>query len=200
MSLMSMGTQSVLFGVHQFLWHPLTVAYAWRCLYNRWPNFYQWIAVFCHDIGYLGKHAMDSPSGQTHPEFGAKVARRLAYLAARLRGHNQNFASALSEEVYDLALCHSTHYAQQKGRAVSMLYLPDKACVLYEPIWFYLLRARLSGELYEYVGRQNHIRWMQGESKLSPREWLLWYRQRINLKVLDFVKEAACKCDICNEK
>lgn len=194
---MKMGTKSVLFGVHQFLWHPLTVGYAWRKLYGRWPSFYQWIAVFCHDIGYLGKEAMDSADGQTHPEFGAKVAQRLAYLAARLRGNHPCKAQFIADAIHDLSLCHSTHYAQQKNRSVSILYLPDKACVLIDPVWFYLLRARLSGELHEYVSRQNHTRWIQGEAELTPREWLLWYRSRIQQKVDAFKN---CECDICCEK
>lgn len=194
---MTRGTKSVLFGVHQFLWHPLTVGFAWRKLYGCWPNFYQWIAVFCHDIGYLGKHAMDSPSGQTHPEFGAKVARRLAYLAARLRGIKKENAEAIADSVGQLSLFHSTHYAQQQGQPVSALYLPDKACVLIEPVWFYLLRAWLSGEIHEYVDRQNHDRWLRGETKLTSREWLLWYRSRIQQKVDVFEN---CECDICCER
>lgn len=194
---LSRGTKSVLFGVHQFLWHPLTVGYAWRKLYGRWPSLYQWIAVFCHDIGYLGKEAMDSPDGQTHPEFGAKVAQRLAYLAARLRGNHPVKAVWIAANVHDLSLCHSTHYAQQKNRTVSQLYLPDKACVLTDPMWFYLLRAWLSGEIHEYVGRQNHDRWMRGESKFSNREWLRWYRSRIQQKVDAF---NSCECDICTDE
>lgn len=194
---MRMGTKSVLFGVHQFLWHPITVGYAWRKLYGRWPSFYEWIAVFCHDIGYLGKHAMDSPSGQTHPEFGAKVARRLAYLAARLRGEDHMDSWVIAERIGDLSLFHSTHYAQKQNASVSALYLPDKACVLIDPVWFYLLRARLSGELYEYVERQNRQQWMFGKDEFTPRQWLLWYRSRIQQKVDAFNN---CECDICKSK
>jgi hypothetical protein len=216
---MKRGTKSVLFGVHQFIWHPLTVAYAWKTLYGQWPNLYEWIAIFCHDIGYWGKSAMDSPEGQTHPELGARAARRLAYRIARLR-HNHNFASALAEEVYELTLYHSTHYATKRGAKVSRLYLPDKACVLVEPMWFYLLRASLSGELKEYVDNDNHKRWLVGESEQTSREWLQGYRTRIRAKVAAHFAQLAkrsihelrllldralgdtrkCECDICLEK
>lgn len=216
---MKRGTKSVLFGVHQFIWHPLTVAYAWKKLYRRWPSIYQWIAIFCHDIGYWGKAAMDSADGQTHPERGAKVAWYLVYWAARLRGRPTGTALNIADAIHDLALCHSTHYAQKKGRTVSKLYLPDKACVLLEPIWFYLLRAWLSGELKEYVENDNHKRWLTGQSVQTSREWLVGYRLRIFQKVVDFRKDEAlrrhkeslellhralrlqaCQCDICAEK
>jgi hypothetical protein len=193
---MKRGTKSLLFGVHQFLWHPITVARAWKWIYRRNPNIYEWIAIFCHDLGYFGKPDMDGPEGQTHPEAGARIARRLAYWAARLR-HNHNFASALADEVHDLALFHSTHYAQTHGAKTSALYLPDMAAILTDPAWFYLLRGWLSGEVQEYFERQNRMRWQFGEEEFkSHREWRQWYQSRIAKKVI----ENGCQCDICHEK
>lgn len=213
------GTRSVLFGVHQFLWHPLTVVYAWRKIYGRWPNLYELIAIAFHDIGYLGKTAMDSSYGQTHPELGARIARRLAYTLARLRGEDDINAWLISEWVWELTLYHSTHYATKCCAPVSKLYLPDKACVLYEPMWFYLLRAWSSGELREYVANDNNKRWRAGLPEQTSREWLVGYRTRIREKVDDHFEAEenhkrrellrainaphnhhVCECDICVEK
>lgn len=181
-----MGTKSVLFGVHQFLWHPWTVARAWRWLYGRWPNVYEWCAVVCHDIGYVGKDAMDSPEGQTHPELGAKVAMYLAYGIARLRFRCKDSATIIGLRVYKLCLFHSTHYAQKQNAPVSALYLPDKACVLFDPPLFYLIRGELSGEVHEYVERENSAL----GTAMHPDEWLERYRGLIRAKTDQFFKES----------
>jgi hypothetical protein len=34
----TVGTRSLLFGVHQFLLHPVMVALGWRMLYGRFPR------------------------------------------------------------------------------------------------------------------------------------------------------------------
>lgn len=185
---MKRGTKSILFGVHQFLWHPWTVARAWRWLYGRWPTYHEWIAIVFHDVGYLGKAAMDSPEGQTHPEVGAALARKIVYWSLRLRGRSSFDAGTISDEIYDLCLFHSTHYAQMKNNVVSALYLPDKACVLFDPPWFYLLRGKWSGEVYEYADRESVKRYY----KMSPREWLLGYREIIKIKTDTFF-ESGCR-------
>jgi len=76
---MTVGTKSILFGVHQFLWHPITVGLAWKHLYGVWPNRYEWVAIFCHDLGYWGKSNMDGAEGRTHPKRGAELAYDWAY-------------------------------------------------------------------------------------------------------------------------
>lgn len=179
---MKMGTKSVLFGVHQFIWHPWTVARAWRWLYGRWPNIYEWCAVFCHDIGYIGKDAMDSPEGQTHPEFGAKVAMYLAYGISRARLNSKDDSTVIALRIYRLCLFHSTHYAQKVKAEVSALYLPDKACVLVDPPWFYLLRGKWSGEVFEYTDREND----KNGTSMGITEWLYRYRGIIKGKTNAF--------------
>lgn len=183
---MKCGTKSILFGVHQFIWHPWTVARAWRWLYGRWPTFHQWVAIFCHDIGYFGKSAMDSPEGQTHPEVGAKLARKIVYWSLRLRGRSSFDAGTISDEIHDLCLFHSTHYAQLKGNVVSALYLPDKACVLFDPPRFYLLRGKWSGEIYEYVNNENRKRLNDVDKFRRVESWLFWYRDLIKRKTNTF--------------
>lgn len=186
----SRGTLSVLFGVHQFLWHPYTVARAWRFLYGRWPKWHQWIGIFCHDLGYWGKPSMDGPLGQTHPVTGANLACWLVYYLGLVVYRKESEAMLMSESVRELCLWHSTHYAQLEGAEVSELYLPDKACVLFDPVWFYLLRGWISGETNEYFQRENIKRDGRGEKPFaSKREWLRWYRTHIRFKLERFFED-----------
>lgn len=179
---MRMGTRSLLFGVHQFVWHPISVGLAWRKCYRCWPRWHEWIAIVCHDLGYWGMPNMDGPEGQTHPERGAKLAGRIAYRIARMLGYGE-WAPQLSHEVESLSLYHSTHYAQKAGKPVSALYLPDKVSVLYDPCWWYLLRSRASGEVWEYI--QNAPEWIRAMNlkHRQPGIWYWWYRNRTKLKL-----------------
>jgi len=180
------GTLSVLFGVHQFLWHPFTVWRAWRYLYKKNPSAYELLAIIFHDTGYVGKSTMDGPNGRTHPEGGAKIAMYAAYVLARLRGRSCADATIIGLRIYKLSLFHSTHYAQLKDAPVSALYLPDKVCILFDPPWFYKLRARLSGELAEYVNNENHAR---GQFLFTADQWLTQYREKILKKANDYLEE-----------
>lgn len=183
------GTKSILFGVHQFLWHPFTIWRAWRYLYKRNPTAYELIAIFCHDLGYWGKPYMDSPEGQTHPEGGATIAMHLAYWLARVRGRSRDTATVIGIRVYRLSLFHSTHYAQKKNAPVSALYLPDKVCILFDPKWFYLLRGKWSGEVYEYAGREN----AQRGTDMTVEDWLYFYRKAIKQKADAYLNDMIWK-------
>lgn len=158
---MKIGTKSVLFGVHQFLWHPWTVGLAWRRLFKAWPTWREWVCIFVHDLGYCGKPNMDGPEGRMHPEFGGQCAERW------LGGH---YAA--------LTFFHSREYAKLAGEKPSKLCWADKYSVLCEWRWFYLLRARLSGEVHEF--RDNAPEYTQPERDIF---WLNWYRTKVrNLK------------------
>lgn len=188
---MKRGTLSILVGVHQFLWHPFTVWRAWRYLYKKNPTWVELVAIFCHDLGYWGKPDMDGEAGRTHPEGGANLACYIVYYLGILvyarRKNTRECAMLMSESVRELCLWHSTHYAQLAGGHVSALYLPDKVCILFDPPWFYKLRARLSGEWKEYVDRENHVRWLRGESIITGDEWLISYRVRNQKKADDYL-------------
>lgn len=155
---MNIGTKSVLFGVHQFILHPLLLAIGWWKAYGfrrveigvagdlavcaslRDPRL--WVAFVVHDIGYLGKPNMDGPEGETHPELGARIMRSL-------------FGDAWG----DLVLLHSRYYAKKLGRPVSALCFADKWVIVLEPAWLYLPRVWLSGELGEFIENgQNRVR------------------------------------------
>lgn len=153
---MKVGTKSLLVGVHQILWHPFTVYRAWKRLYGR-PTVREAICILLHDWGYWGSSEMDGSTGVRHPEVGAAVVGIL-------------FGDAHRE----LVLLHSRRYALEHGRDPSKLCWADKLSIVYEPNWFYLLRARASGELDEY--RRQALNWI-GPDK-SDREWLLWVKRR----------------------
>lgn len=186
---MKRGTLSILIGVHQFLWHPFTVWRAWCYLYKKNPTWVELVAIFCHDLGYWGKPDMDGEAGRTHPEGGANLACNIVYYVGRLVYKKQSDAVLMSESVRELCLWHSTHYAQRAGGQVSALYLPDKICVLFDPPWFYKLRARISGEWDEYVENENRARWLRGEEILTGDQWLINYRARNQKKVDDHFRE-----------
>lgn len=130
---MKVGTRSLLFGVHAFWWHPITVWLAWVRLYGEFPSWRETVCIFVHDFGYWGCSEMDGPEGERHPERGAKIVGFL-----------------FGFEEYKLVLHHSRTYAKKLGAKESALCWPDKASMVYDPTWFYLIRARLSGELKEY--------------------------------------------------
>jgi len=130
------GTKSLLFGVHQVFWHPVTVWLAWRRLYGRLPSWRIAICILVHDWGYLGCRDMDGTEGEKHPELGSRIAGWL-----------------FGPDYRDLVLYHSRTYARMAGVEPSLLCWADKASIGCEPEWFYLFRARLSGELYEYRTR-----------------------------------------------
>lgn len=163
---MRIGTKSVLFGVHQFLWHPIVVALAWRKLYFKWPTFDEAIALVLHDIGYIGRRDMDGPDGLLHPVDGAEIARGVVFLLHR--------DAIRAQRAYDLCIGHSCGFAKLTGKPVSKLCAPDKCSLLFEPWWFYKLRATLSGELSEYVNNAPY--------PMTPRQWFIWMKRYFRRK------------------
>ncbi len=154
---MKVGKKSLLFGVHQFIWHPITVLLAWRRLYGK-PSWKELVCIIIHDWGYWFSPNMDGPEGERHPEFAAELARKW-----------------LGKEHFYLCLLHSRHYARSAGVQPSRLCWADKLSIKYEPWWFYLPRAWLSGELAEYrqVAR-NYF-----PTFLPHREWFDWVKSRL---------------------
>jgi len=55
----SVGTRSVLFGVHAFWLHPFFTAEAWRRIYGFPWDVRLWVAFFVHDLGYWKKNDME---------------------------------------------------------------------------------------------------------------------------------------------
>jgi hypothetical protein len=177
---MKIGTKSLLFGTHQFLWHPWTVAKAWKLLYNRWPNFDEAVCIFFHDWGYWGCPNMDGFEGKRHPMRGALIAEWIVKRRHRwLRRTARTYAHFKGCCAFTLTALHSTSFAKIHNSDTSILFLPDKASILCEPKWFYLLRARLSGELDEYGANSPH-------AGRPASVWYEWYRGRVLDKVCKF--------------
>lgn len=166
---MKTGTKSVLFGVHAFWYHPITVWLAWRKLYGRWPGFWESIAIFVHDLGYFGKAKMDSTEGEWHPIVGARLLHKLY-----MHTHRGNDAQERAEELFWFVLLHSRYLSARLCKQPSDLCWADKLSMSFDPAWWYLFRARLSGEIAEY--RE------QAREKISlawPDErWFKWCREK----------------------
>ena len=138
------GTRSVLFGVHNPLWHGPTVWAGYYQLYGRDAFSLPVIAAcFLHDIGYFGKPNMDGPEGDEHPTLGANVMHYLfddPYIDHQWSGR-----------WHDFTLYHSRHFAKKAGRPYSRLAVADKLAIALTPWWFYLPLATLSGEIKGYM-------------------------------------------------
>lgn len=177
---MKIGTRSLLFGVHQFLWHPLTVGFSWRKLYRRWPTKEEWLAIFCHDAGYWGCPNIDGPEGRLHPERGASLG---VWIATKL-GWDWT-------RVQKLILGHSREYAKRHGVEVSELCWPDKGSIAYEPRWFYIFRSTLSGELKEF--QKNATKSGHLPVNHTRREWFDNYKTRVKKMIaLKFDEKNVC--------
>lgn len=157
---MKTGTKSILFGVHQFLWHPITVLIAWWKLFGP-PNWKEIVCIIIHDWGYWGSPNMDGEEGERHPELAADIA-------GNILGHDYMLQ----------CLLHSRHYARRYDMEPSRLCWADKLSILYDPEWFYLQRAKASGELTEY----RQIAAGAGFIPLTAtdHEWFNWVRDRLS--------------------
>jgi hypothetical protein len=120
---------------------------------------------------------MDGPEGQSHPEGGAKLAGRILYQYARWKGHDEDNAKFLSGLYHDFTLYHSRFYAARHNAKVSELFLADKLSILFEPRWWYILRATLSGEIREYLANaQKHLNL---PNPMPKKEWHAWYERKV---------------------
>lgn len=131
---MKVGTKSILFGAHQFLIHPLFVAWAWWKLYGFPVDPRLWLAFYVHDLGYFGKPNMDGFEGERHVEFGARLMGRLFGL-----------------KWGDFSRYHSRFYAKKDEMPFSRLCVADKLAIALTPGWLYLPMASATGEIEEYM-------------------------------------------------
>lgn len=186
---MTMGTRTLLVGVHQFILHPLFVAIAWVKLYRRLPRWWEAICIAVHDIGYLGCPNIDGKEGERHPERGAILADKLCYILMRATLHSRASSTERALAAGRLCLGHSKTWAKRTGHSLSDLYPADKLSLVLEPWWLYLPRARLTGELREYrwQGHEYYQRTGRGVPPYaSDRDWLAWLKELNCERVLTY--------------
>jgi hypothetical protein len=168
---MKIGTKSLLFGAHQFLWHPFIVFLAWLDLYRRIPGWKIIVCIILHDIGYFGLSNMEGWEGKRHSEYSA------AFVSG-LFSEKITYGPIVFHGKYGrMVAFHSRETALRHGEEPSDLCWPDKRCVKYDPWWLYLPRVILSGEIHEY-------RKAAADAGLFPldkpnREWYEWARERM---------------------
>lgn len=173
---MKIGTKSLLFGIHQVFWHPIMVYKAWVYLYGR-PSFKETICIIIHDCGYFGKPNLDGPEGILHPELGAKIADKLfgSKYGVLCLCHSRGYIKYLFESppikcIRSVKLPFFIDYPLKIDDITpSKLCWADKLSFCFEPRWFYLLRARLSGELklIRQYDHDNHVIYINK----SDKEW-----------------------------
>lgn len=152
---MTVGTKSLLFGVHQFILHPILLAMAWTRLYGFPCHPILWACFFLHDVGYFGKTDMDGETeGQTHPEFGARLIRK-----------------CFGKEWGDFCLYHSRFYCRTNNQRHSKLCVADKLAFCMYPPKFYVLLARLSGELKLYRNFSEDVCELENVQNMTDLEW-----------------------------
>lgn len=162
---MTIGTKSVLFGVHHWFFHPLAVLCGWVELYG-WPTWKEFVCICIHDLGYVGCRDMNGDEGLSHPAYGAS-------LAGKWFGPNY----------FWLCAGHSWSYCELVGIGPSKLYAADKLASCYTPVWLYVFLARLTGEMAEY--RQDDERNGHSYAEMSDRTWVKCLRRRMR----EIVKE-----------
>lgn len=177
---MKVGTRSLVFGVHQVFLHPIFVTVAWFKLYGC-PSWKEFVCIVVHDWGYWGKPNMDGKEGESHPEFGARLAHRLldrTVFVALLYDVDVEWQKETT--YHDLCLYHSRHYAKNAGAEPSKLCWADKLSIAYEPWWLYLPRAWVSGELKEYRATATEF----VPAAATHRRWFKWVKG-VMLKVAE---------------
>lgn len=157
---MTVGTKSILFGVHAFWLHPWFVAAAWWRLYGFPWDPRLWVAFFVHDLGYWGKSDMDGSGrwgGTEHPRLGAVFMYRW-----------------FGQPWWEFCMYHSRFWAKRHGKAPSRLCIADKLAITLVPAWLYLPLARVSGEIHEYM--ESARTGVYASMSLPSHDQWLWYQ------------------------
>lgn len=199
---MKIGTKSILFGAHQFMLHPVFVAWAWIKLYG-----FPWdpricTSFFVHDLGYWGKPNMDGVEGETHVELGARIMHFLfdgmereemqevypslqRFIELRKAGWHTIWTGdnaiivermVQSTKWRDFTMYHSRYYAKKNGAQPSKLCFADKLAFCVTPRWIYIVMTSWTGEIIEYMRQAPMF-------KSKPENWkpdlidkLIWYK------------------------
>lgn len=144
---MRQGTVSILFGCHSIL-HSIFVLLAWRKLYNRWPEPWQVICIFLHDIGHWGTNYLDNlDEKKSHWRLGARISLNLFGLKG-----------------WKLVAGHCIYSGEPK----SELYKPDKYAFLIAPKWWLYTNLIFEPKIKRVgISRWKHLKMFQEEVKKS---------------------------------
>lgn len=129
---MKLGTKSLLFGLHQFILHPLVMVVAFRRIFGRMPDTAELFSIIVHDWGYFGKDGIDINGGELHPYLGAKISRFL-----------------FGERGWNLCIGHNDGARQDEGLKRSVIFAADKYYYVLLPTLIHRTLATLSGEYKE---------------------------------------------------
>lgn len=117
---MKQGTISVIFGCHS-VFHSFLVLAAWRKVYGKWPEAWQTVCIFLHDVGHIGLDYLDDfEQKKKHWELGARIGNRL-----------------FGQKAFDFLAGHCSH----TGYPLSDLYRPDKYSWHIAPSWWIVLNC-----------------------------------------------------------
>lgn len=155
---MTLGTKTLLFGVHQFILHPVLVLIAWIKLYRSFPSWRELFCIMIHDWGYWGRPSLKNADGDKHPEFGARIATWL-----------------LGKEWGNFILGHSSFYIKRNKIKKSKLHNPDKYWHCMIPLWFYKVLSVPSGEFAHYRG----VKHARQVSELDAPDFIWWAKLQI---------------------
>lgn len=168
--MLNVGTRSILFGVHQFVLHPLTIARAWFKLYgfskqligteDRWVDHgslapgggyarYNVFASILHPRLWLAFIVHDLGYWGS-PNMDGPEGERHPEVGARIM-----WRITRSRAWHDFVLYHSRFLAKRCGAQPSTLCIADKLAIVLPPRWLYLFLARLSGEVHEYMAKSD---------------------------------------------
>lgn len=170
---MRLGQKSILFGSHQFILHPLMVAYGWRRHYGWWPKGWRtWVAIFVHDLGYWWCDDMDGTVGKLHPMWAALFCAK--HFSDPSEDDWQRWVVGVpTPEVKSWLFwswfvgAHSRYYAELTKQEVSPLMIPDKLATALLPRWLYCLLVWMSGEFKEYVAYSHAV----GHTEVPTDAW-----------------------------
>lgn len=143
---MTQGTISILFGCHSII-HSFLVLIAWRKLYGAWPEFWQVVCIFLHDVGHVGLDYLDDfEQKKKHWMLGANIGRKLFGLKA-----------------YYFLAGHCSH----TGYGLSELYKPDKYSWYIAPRWWLLWNSIVEPKLNGTMNVRQAVTNFQDQVKAS---------------------------------
>jgi hypothetical protein len=171
---MKIGTKSLLFGVHQFLIHPLFVLWGWVKLYG-WPNWKELICIIIHDWGYWGCADMDGEEGENHTKWAANTALKFLDTSDDICSYWFWYR--------DLCLFHSRFFAQKTKNKPSRLCWADKLGSALYPAWLWVFLGTMTGEIKEYMESMKH---KERITETNPFRYFKVYRDEV---VPDLLKE-----------